>query len=366
AQDSDVYTTVSAEAIGSLGSTNYTGTLAFKGSTKRNCFGVIFTDGTQTITIDFTGSATSDSDGTGTVNFATGAYNVTFSATTTGAVTSDYQWEDSNQAGVTDFTKSATRLAGEGFIIRQDKGGDSIQTVIPFDGSYFSFKENSVYQFTLDAEDTNPTNELIRSDVGVSTPRAAVSTSTGIMYLNTGNPSDPFIAILQRNPVGDDFITQPLFPQFKFDKYTYDDVTLDTWDKYLLVACAENADNNNRILMCNMREKTVDVAPYPARCFSKIDGVLYSGDPLAYTSYEMFTGFDNVGTKVQNYWQSKGETYNAVGLKKVKAFIFRGQISPDQSIKVSVSVDDGDYQHVGTILGSGDYVDYSATSAIGV
>src|SRR6056297_1794024 len=38
AQDSDVYTTVSAEAIGSSGSTNYTGTLAFKGSTKRNCF----------------------------------------------------------------------------------------------------------------------------------------------------------------------------------------------------------------------------------------------------------------------------------------------------------------------------------------
>ena len=49
----------------------------------------------------------------------------------------------------------------------------------------------------------------------------------------------------------------------------------------------------------------------------------------------------------------------------VKNFIFRGKIDPAQSIKVSVSVDNSDYQHVGTILGSGDYVDYNSTYSIG-
>lgn len=366
AQDSDVYTTVASESIGSSGSTNYTGTLAFKsGGSTRTCFGVTFTDGTQTITIDYTGTATSDSDGDGTVNFMTGAYDVTFDATTTGAVTSDYQWEDSNVDGVTDFSKSATRLAGEGFVVRQDKGGDAIQTVIAHDGSYFSFKQNSVYQFTLDPEDTNPTNELIRSDVGVKTPRAAVATSLGIMYMDTGNPSEPRVSLLARNPVGDNFVTSEVFPQFKFENYTYDDVALEAWDAYLVVACRESSDYNNRLLMCNMREKTVDVAPYSARCFCKDEGMLYSGDPLAQTSYEMFTGFDDNGFKVDNFWESKADSYDYAGLKKVKRFRFRGQIAPDQSISVYVSTDNDDYQLVGTILGSGDYVDYNTTQAIG-
>ena len=366
AQDSDVYTTVAAEAIGSSGSTNYTGTLAFRaGGSTRTCFGVVFTDGTQSITIGYAGEATADSDGTGTLNFTTGVYDVTFSATTTGAVTAEYQWEDSNANGVTDFSKSATRLAGEGFIVRQDKGGDAIQVVVPHDGSYFSFKENSVYKFTLDAEDINPVNELIRSDVGVKTPRSAVATSAGIMYMDTGNPSEPRISILQRNPVGDNFVTTEVFPQFKFENYNYDDVVIEAWDSYVLVACRESSDYNNRILLCNAREKTVDVAPYSARCFCKDKGMLYAGDPLAQTSYEMFTGFDDYGFKVDNFWESMNDAYGYAGLKKVKRFRFRGQISPDQSISIYVATDNDDYRLVGTILGSGDYVDYNTTQSLG-
>jgi len=365
-QDSDVYTTVASEAIGSSGSTNYTGTLAFKsGGSTRTCFGVTFTDGTQTITIDFTGSATSDSDGTGTVNFTSGVYDVTFDATTTGAVTADYQWEDSNANGVTDFSKSASRLAGEGFVVRQDKGGDKIQVVIPHEGSYFSFKENSVYKFTLDVDDTNPTNELIRSDVGVSSLRAAVATSAGIVYMDTGNPSEPQVAILRRNPVGDNFLTEPLFPQFKFEKYTYDDVAVEAWDKFIVIACAEGTDENNRMIMGNVRDNTVDIAPYGVRCFTKDGGFLYGGDPLAQTSYELFTGFDDMSQKINNYWISKNDTFGTSELKRTKKRRFRGSIAPDQVIKVSVSLDNSEFQQVGTILGSGDYVDYQSSTAIG-
>lgn len=366
AQDSDVYTTVSAEAIGSLGSTNYTGTLGFKsGGSTRTCFGVTFTDGTQTITIDYTGNAEADADGTGTVNLATGAYDVTFTATTTGAVTATYQWEDSNVDGVTDFSKSATRLAGEGFTVRQDKGGDPIKTVIVHDGSYFSFKENSVYQFTLDAEDLNPTNQLIRADVGINTLHAAVATGLGILYLDTSNPTKPQVQMLKRNPVGDNFDTEPVFKQFAFENYNYDDVVLEVWDEYLIIACREDSDTNNRILMCNFKNGTVDVAPYNAASFCKDEGVLYAGGTLSLDSYELFTGFDDLDLTVQNYWESKGDTFGTSELKKVKKLRFRGQIDPNQSIKVSVMTDDGDYQHVGTILGSGDYVDYQTSFAVG-
>jgi hypothetical protein len=299
---------------------------------------------------------------TGTINYTTGAFTVTGQ---TGAGTATYQWEDSSAKGVTDFSKSSTRLASEGFIVRQDQGGDAIKTVIPFDGAYFSFKVRSVYQFTLDAEDLNPTNELIRTDIGIKTMRSAIGTSTGIVFLNTGNPTRPMLNILRRNPVGDNFLTEPLFPQFKFNDFNYDSAVLESWDKYAIISARYDSSKNNRLIMCDMMEKTVDIAPYGGSAFTKASGYLYMGDPNAQTSYEMFTGFDDMGLPVNNYWISSGDKYNTDVLKKVKKLRFRGQISPDQSVSVYLSTDSGDFQLVGTILGSGDYVDYDASTAIG-
>lgn len=361
AQDSGVYTTVSAEAITAVES----GTLGFKaGGSTRTCFGVQITDTSsgEVFTDNYDGTLTGSLGSTGTINYMTGAFTISGQ---TGAGTADYQWEDSNANGVTDFTKSATRLAGEGFVVRQDSGGDSIQVLIPYEGSLFSFKERSVYQFTLDDADTNPTNQLIRTDIGVETLRGAVGTGMGIFFLNTSNPSEPMLHLLDRNPLGDNFITKPHFPHFDFSKYTFTDLALYTWDKFITVACRESSDYNNRLLMCDMHEKTVDVAPYGLSCFTKDGGYLYGGDPLAQTVYELFTGFDDMTAEVDNVWESKGDLLGTKSLKRVKYFIFKGQIAPDQSIKVSVMNDDGDYQWVGTILGSGDYVDYSTTYAIG-
>ena len=362
-QDSDVYTTVSAEALAAVES----GTLAFKaGGSTRSCFGIEITDTSsgEVFTDNYRGVLTGDAGSTGTINYMTGAFTISGQ---TGAGTATYQWEDSNIDGVTDFTESGgTRLAGEGFVVRQDAGGDAIKIVIPFDGSYFSFKESSVYQFTLDIDDLQPTNELIRTDVGVSSLRSAAGTGLGIMYMDTGNPTKPRLSLLERNPVGDNFITTHFFPHFKFENYTYGDVALFPWDKYMLVACNSGVANNDSLLMCDMQEKTVDVAPYGVRCFTKdSDGFLFAGDPVSDSSYEMFTGFDDMSTKVRNTWESAGDRLGTASLKRVKHYIFKGRITPDQSIKVWIAVDDGEYQWVGTILGSGDYVDYGTTYAIG-
>lgn len=360
-QDSDVYTTVSSEALADVAS----GTLAFKaGGARRTCFGVEITDTSsgEVFTDNYDGTLTGDAGGTGTINYTTGAFTITGQS---GAGTADYQWEDVTDNGIADFSKSATRLAGEGFVVRQDKGGDPIEVVIPHDGSYFSFKKSSVYQFTLDVYDTNPINELIRGDVGVESLRSAVATSAGIVFMNTGNPTRPQLNILQRNPVGDNFLTTQLFEQFKFQDYVYDDVVLEPWDKYIIVSCRENSAENNRLLLCDMQQKTVDVAPYGGSSFTKDGGFLYMGDPVSQTSYEMFTGFDDMGIPVQNIWESKGETYGTDVLKKTKKYRFRGAISPDQIIKVYLSLDSEAYQQIGTILGTGDYVDYNSTTAVG-
>ena len=180
AQDSTVYTTVTGEATTSL-----SGTLAFKaGGATRNCFGVVITVGTETFTDDYNGALVGSAGGTGTINYITGAYTVSVA----GAGTATYQWENSNVKGITDFTKSATRIAAEGFILRQDVGGDAIQTVlIGQDGAYYSLKKNSCYRLELDLEDINPRNEVFRTDIGVPSNRAAVSTGSGIVFIDTAN-----------------------------------------------------------------------------------------------------------------------------------------------------------------------------------
>jgi len=359
AQNSTVYTTVSGEAT-----TSGSGTLAFKaGDAKRTCFGVTITitAGGEVYTDNFNGVLTGSLGGTGTINYMTGAYTLS----NPGVGTATYQWENSNNKGVTDFTKSATRLAGEGFVIRQDAGGDAIVTVLPLAGSYFSLKAHSCYKFTLDTTDLAPTNEIFRTDIGVSSLRSATGTGQGIIFMNTGNASKPRLEILRQNPLGDNFDVVPLFAHYKFENFLYDDALVDTWDEFIIVGCKSDSDENNRLLLCNVKNKTVDATYYGIRTSTKINGVLNGGDPVSQSTYELFTGFDDNTTIITNFWESKGETFGDDILKKVKRLRYKGKITPEQSIKVSVSIDDSDFQHVGTILGTGDYVDYSSSFAVG-
>lgn len=359
-QNASVYTTVTGEARASVAS----GTLAFKGGgATRTCFGVQITHTAsgEVYTDDYNGNLVGSGGGTGTINYTTGAYTTN----RTGAGTATYQWEDSNQKGVTDFTKSATRLAGEGFIVRQDAGGDAIKVVIPLNGSYFSLKGSSCYQFTLDDTDLKPTNIIFRTNIGVKTLRSAIGTGAGILYMNTANPTYPQLEILRPNAFGDSFDTKPLFPHFKWSDFSYDDVCLEAWDTYALVACAYDSAENNRLILADTVAETVDVTYYGVRCFTKNGGYLYGGDPVSQTTYELFTGFDDNGIKIDNEWVSRGDLLGTEELKKVKRLRYRGLITPDQAVEVYMASDKDDDILVGTILGSGDYVDYTSSYAIG-
>lgn len=77
--------TVLAESIGALGSTDYSGTLS---NLPVRAGSAEFTDGT--LTISDNGDGTLSGDGSGTINYTTGAYAVSFSGVTTGAVTANY------------------------------------------------------------------------------------------------------------------------------------------------------------------------------------------------------------------------------------------------------------------------------------
>lgn len=371
-QDSNVYTTVTAEAIGALGSTNYSGTLAFKGASSRNCFNVTFTAtvaaGTETFTDDYLGNLTSNFGGTGTINYATGAYDVTFSDTTTGAVTSTYQWEQSDIGqGICNFTYSATRLAGEGFQFPQDEGGDPIMNVlIGLDGTYYSLKEKSSYALSLDSDDLGADNVLYRKDIGLPNWKAAISTNQGIVFMNTANPTDPKLFILKKDKLGVDTVPYSILNHFDFSLFNYDDATIQNYDRWILVFCKSiGADKNDTILICDLENSLVDIIKYTGRSAVQDSGILYVGDSITQTVYKTFNGFDDLGLNIQNYWISKSDNFDNDTLKKYRRLRFKGKIDPDQRVKVYLNYDGAGFELVGTISGNASYVNYSETEVIG-
>lgn len=355
-----VYTAVSGEATTSL-----TGTLAFKaGDAKRNCFGVTITitASGEVYTDNYLGVLTGSLGGTGTINYITGAYTLS----NPGVGTAAYQWEMSNLRGVTDFSKSATRLAGEGFQFPQDEGGDAILSVLIGSDGYYSMKSQSAYRLFIESNDTDATNEVYRKEIGLLSLRGAVSTSEGIVFINTSNLEKPEMTILKKNLTGDAFEPVVLFPQFKFANYNFDDCTMDTYERYVLVACkTSSATNNDTVLLCDMQNKTVDITSYTARTFARNGIELFMGSSLSETIYQLFSGFDDDGFPIENSWIGKGETWSTSKLKKYRKIRLKGNISADQSYQIYLNYDENGAQLVGTVLGSGSYVDYSSPQSIG-
>lgn len=365
------YTTVTNENLGASGNTNYSGTLA-QATGLRFVFGLNITGttgaGVETFTDNGNGVLTSDKGGTGTINYATGAYNITFNAVTTaGNVEADYQYEDSNNGGITDFTFSTPRLAGEGDIIPQEYLGEPIQNVIPFDNKYYSFKTTSVYELDLTADDTNASNTVYRADIGIPSQRAVVSTGKGIAYMDTANPDKPFLSMLIRNPVGGNLEPIDLSPTFAWENYVFDEAVMDTWgENIILSAKSIDAVDNDRLFLINTTQKySVDITYYGVKSFAKNQGILYGGSSLSEVTYEMFTGFDDLGSVIENYWNGKTDNMGDDRLKRTRFIQLKGMIDPNQSYQVYAEFDNESPQLLGTVQGDASYVDISAPQLIG-
>ena len=319
---------------------------------------------------------------TGTINYITGAYTFNFvnNVVNTQNVFATYFYENSNNGGLTDFTFSGTRLAGEGFIPPQDKGGDPIMNVlIGQDGAYYSIKQQRAYQLNIGDDDVTVTNQIYYENMGIPSINSGVATQKGIMFLNTSNPDKPEMTLLVKNVVSATLTPSVIFSQFKFSLYDYSDAYFDTYERYIVISCkVMGAAQNNRILLCNASDGTVNVSPYEARMFAK-DSVanFYVGSPLQENVYQIFNGFDDLGNPLNAYWMGTGEQYGSLKsrmarwrfireeLKKFRKYHIKGMISLDQAVEVWFSFDDAPFQLMGTVRGRGTYVDSGAGQSIG-
>lgn len=362
-QNSTVYTTVTGEAIGAAPGPSYSGTLAAV-SGKRTCFNVVITDGTKTLTDDKNGAFTGN--GTGTINYTTGAYSITFDGATIAPVTASYQWEDSTNGGVADFRfTSPVRVAAEGYFLPQPTGGDLLN-VLPYRTEFYCLHQGQAWLFSMPVDDVDPTNQVFRNNIGVPNHRAAVATGDGIYYVDTSNPSEPRFKLLTLDTSNDQVVPTEFSFNVNLTGYTFATSSMFLWGDYIVCSCrTSGADVDNRMFAYHRIYKTFDVLNYQPSCFADYSGQLWAGEFSTDNVVRLFTGFSANGSLVDNYWEGKLTKLEVEELKKFKRLTVRGSIGPDQEIDVQLAYDNGDFSSIGTVSGSGSYVDVSDSVAVG-
>ena len=352
----------------------------------------------ELFTDDFNGGLTSQLGGTGTINYATGALTLNFNTApyNTGNIGVTYQWENSLNNGIADFTKKLAnnvRVAGSGFLFRQDEGGGPIMNIKVYSSIYFCMHLKKTWELNIGSDDTTATNLPYRQNVGSPSVRGSIETGNGIYYIDNSTQQGQRVRLLTYSLVG----SQQIIPvavsnNMKIDQYLFDKAAGFEWGDYVLFS-VRTLDSvvNNRVLAYHKIWKSWDVLDYAVSCFETYNGTLVAGDSTSNNFQTLFSGFDDNGDQYPNFWIGmldsillpglKGpRKFLLQGMKKCYKFYLRGNIQLAQKMKVSVSYDDGDFVEIGgydvvnpdnsvthhyAIEGTGDYVDTGRPIDIG-
>jgi len=370
--DSLKNTTVTAEVIATgTGATTYTGTLAFKAAgARRTCFAIsiVNVSGTvETFTDNRDGTLTGSLGGTGTINYTSGAFSVTFnSAVASGNITATYQWEDSADDGIADFTYSGTRVAGEGTFFLQGTGGDA-KNIYTYNDTQYVKHEKNWWVIKLTVDDTDAVNEIWRQNLGSNSLRGAIDTGDGIYLIDDANTSDTKIRLMQYSDANDQVVPQSISDTLNLSGYVFDKACAYKWGDYVLFSCKYgNSTYNNRVLIYNLLYKKWEVPQnYNVSDFTTYSGALIAGDSVSKNAWELFSGYDDDDADINNNLILNLDDLGEENLKKLKKLRIQGEIQTNQAYKIYGAVDNGGYVELGTISGTDTQVDKASSTTIG-
>lgn len=349
---------------------------------------------------DYNGALSSNRAGTGTINYATGAITLVFNTApiNSGVVGVTYQWENSRNNGVADFTKSTSmgvRVPGSGLTIRQDAGGGPLMNIKVYGTTYYCMHLTSCWTIVdSKGDDSAWVNEIFRAMVGISSQGGSIESGAGVYYIDNTNQEAQRVRVLAYTKGGSQqVLPAPISQNFRIDEFLFDQAVGIEWGDYILFAVrTQNSTINNRVIAYNKLWRSWDTLDYSVSCFEIYNGTLVAGDSASNNFQTLFSGFDDNGTQYPNYWVGLLDSillpglrgprrFLLQGIKKVYKFYLRGGIDPQQKLKVSVAYDQADFSEIGgsdilnadgktythhyAIEGNGPYVDTSRAIDIG-
>lgn len=390
--DNQSYTTVTAEVLGAGtgAQTVFSGTLAFKaGNPLNTAFGISVTDGVETFVDDYNGNLVGSLGGTGTINYMTGAISVTFASAVANLtnVTVSYQHENSNNHGITDFTKSSPRTASQGFVFRQDESGGAMKTIKSYNNVYYCLHIKRSWALTIGIDDTEATNLPYRHKVGIPNDRAAVETGEGVYYVDETDQNDTRVRLLTYDKSGSQqVIPVPISNNLDLNNYTFDQGASFLYGDFVMFSGRlKDSTVNNRTIIYNKLYKSWDIIDVGVTCFDIYNGALVGGDAITNNFLTLFDGLADLDANINNQITFGEDFLDKDGLAKSKKFKMRGDIGPDQAIMLEASIDNGPFVEFRTpadialdgtdpedptrtfhaIEGSGSYVDRNNRVTVG-
>lgn len=368
------FTQTSAESVGTGDGVTktFSGTLAARTGVKTS-FSQTLTDGVETFIDDFNGSLVGSLGGTGTINYATGAYSVTFNTAPalSAAITTTYYTEDSTSHGLCDFSYSSPRQAGEGDYFQQSDGGN-LQTVLSFDSLYYCI--HSIKSWVIDllngtTSDTNATNLDWRDRLSIPYWRSAFSNGEGITLLDYTDSQNPRLRRLGYNNLNK-IIPFELSEQLNLSSYEFNYAIVFEFSNYDLLFCQKKtlgiADTYNSILLIRNKVSGVwDKLEVGASCVVVYNGMLIAGDFTSNNCYQLFSGSDDDNYPIDNFITFGQLNLGVPGMKKSHRFEIDGYIGSSQTLEIWAAYDNATAVKIGTITGQDSCVDVNFGAVIG-
>lgn len=316
---------------------------------------------------DKNGTLNSSAGGTGTINYATGAYALTFVTAPINSVViyTQYYYEGVTKS-IVDFVSSPAT-----FYNQFDGGGDIIAT-FPFDQVQYCFHLLKTWYLNINA--TTATNLPYRSRLGIPFLRGGFSTDDGVVFLDLSIPSQPRVQALT---IDDNSATAvvtvvptPLSDTLDLTSYGFNQVVLFRWGDYDVMACSNSLNgivqSQNTIMFArNIYSGQWDILDYPASCLAQFNGTLIAGDSLSNNLFTLFSGTDDQGANINNYWFSKLFNLGVGGMKQFNRFVIKGLIQQTQNLDIYFSFDNGNFTKFQTISGTGSYVNLGNPTDVG-
>ncbi len=326
---------------------------------------------------DRSGNLNSNLGGTGTINYATGAWSLLFNtAPIAGAnnIIANFYYEQSTVEGILDFSYNpSTRVPGTGNLFRQDDGGGVAQAVWPFQGVEYCFHTLKSWLLTFESTDVpRDFAKRILGQIGIPYPRALFPTGEGIIFLNNVNPAQPKVSILQIPPGSTNLtvLPTPLSVDLDLSSFAFDYAVVHRWGEYDIMECqkyvnGQKQEFNSVTFVRNIYSGLWNKLDFASTCFGEYYGALLGGSSISPNVQILFSGFDDEGEVIANNWNSGYTDLDIPGLKKANFFNISGLIQPSQRLVVSISIDQGPYAEVYTIDGNGSYVSKNNPVSVG-
>lgn len=324
------------------------------------------------------GVLTSNLGGMGTINYATGAFTVTFNTAPVFGVSiiSNGYSENATVGGIWDFTfASSNPSIGQGYQFGETAGGSALG-VAGFQGVEYIFHLNRSWTVTLPSTSSaaygDAQNQEYWSHIGIPYPRAKYPTGDGVLYLDNTNPAVPKFSILQIPPGSTNLTVVPQWISEDLDlsPFTFNRAVVFRWGEYNILACESSLNGipqgvNTNFFVQNIYSNNWNLLDYSVSCLDEFLGALISGDSLSPNLETLFSGVDDDANIIDNYWNTAYTDFGFNGLKKTRYLTIEGLIQRDQEIQVSISLDQGNYTKVFTISGTGTYVNNANPIAVG-